>query len=175
VLALANANAFDESERITLEKIAGYGVASVEAATELLNGRQHLLRNEEAVKLVKEALQTIQDSGKGGLLTPRMTDKIARLADSIDRLAGQHVRYTPETLPERALYSLTLTQLDDFHKNAVHLANGAILTPEEAQDDRLQQFIENYTGEKVAGDQMKKKLEEMDEHVCNLALRVFAR
>lgn len=173
LLALAAPDTFDPEFSVELEKTAGYGVASIENATELLNGRKHLLCNKEAEETVSSLIEEIQSSGQAGLLSPGMTNKIARLADSIDRLAGQHVRYTPETLPEKKLVTLTASQMEDFNKSAVHLANGAVLTPDEARD--LSQFVQQYTGQKVADDRLKETLESLDRHTCDVALQAFAR
>lgn len=175
LLAASRPETFKQEEYVALEKLAGYGVSTLAAAEELLQGRKYLLLQPEAQARVDSALAMLKTAARGGLLSPNMTDKVARLADSIDRLAGQHVRYTPETLPERKLFSLTASQMDDFHKHAVKLANGAVLTPDEVQDGRLREFVHNFTGEKVAADQMCARLQQFDSRTCDLAVRVLRK
>jgi hypothetical protein len=168
------ADAFVEAEVLALEKTAGYAVATVAGALHLLRGRQQMVVQAEAREKVAAIMAEVEQAGHAGLLTPGMTEKVARLADSIDRLVGQHVRYTPETLPEHQLYSFTAQQFQELNKHAVRLANGAMLTPDQAADGRLRQFVENYTGQKVAQEQLRAKLQELDEHACDLAIQALS-
>lgn len=158
-----------------LEKTAGYAIGLTKTADHILHVRQQMLQQKEARDKIAEAREALKEADENGVLGRAMCDKVARLADAVDRLAGQHVRYGQTvTPPEQELYTLTHGDGEEFRANTVKLANGALLSLKEASSPEVQQFFKNWNGEEVSTEALPERLQKLDPNTSNLLVKALA-
>jgi hypothetical protein len=155
VLAAAPAMnvSFSGSMEDLLNKAAGYGVGDVSAVHHAITQRQVATRRyrPELQPGLEELAKTASESAQHGVLSPEMTDKIAAVLDSVDRIANLHVYYNDKfTAPEKQLFTTTMSQIDAFQKVSHKLPDGRFVLKDALLDDRVLEYAECMTGQKFA-------------------------
>lgn len=133
------------TDRIDIEKTAGYGTGTIHDAEVSVQQRIGACRyrHEQAVKPLEDLLALLHKSAKKELLTPELLDKTAALLDAVDRFAGFHRAFPA---PERELFSITLAHMDDLDKNAVRIPSGQMVHRADIESFKARRFIRDHLG-----------------------------
>lgn len=150
-----------------LQKMAAYGVGSVENAMDAVQKRIGACRNRHhgMVAPLEEMQGALQKSAKNGIISPLMLDKTAGLLDAVDRFSDLHRHYPA---PEKDLFSVTVTHMDNFNKNAVKLPSGQTVEKQALEDFQVRRFLRDDLGIESTEENVVEKVASLTPHKSQL-------
>jgi hypothetical protein len=145
---------FKAPMKTMLEKVSGYGVGDLDSAVRAVTYREARIRDSHPELgeklLVLKGL--VKEGSKDGLLSPSLTEKVARSLDLIDRLSDLHGNYSGEVQPPENLFRITPSEMETFNNQSIKLASDVYVSRGDLDKAKIRHFLTDTLGEKVAAD-----------------------